>query len=132
LGNTDTIRLFLEAFERRDAEAVAALCHPAVRFEPASTEVALRSAYIGEAGMRQYLQDIDATWEQFRLTVHSIREADGKVVALGRVYASARGFVGDDPVGIVCGLRSGKLLWGKVYTSQDAALAAAGLDGNSR
>ena len=126
MGNEDTVRRFLEAFERRDETGLMRLCHPAIRFEPASTEVAQRRPYIGHAGMRQYLIDLGQTWERFSLTVHSIEERERTVVALGRVYARTAGFVGDDPVGLVFGLRRGKILWAKVYTSQEAAFRAAG------
>jgi ketosteroid isomerase-like protein len=127
MADTETVRAFFDAFARRDEEALVALCHPGVRFEPVSTEMAERPAYVGREGMRRYLRDLDATWERFTVTLHSVHKGDRTVVALGRVYAATKGFIGDDPVGVVCGVRRGKLLWGKVYTSQDAALAAAGL-----
>ena len=131
MGNTDTVHRFLEAFDRRDESALMTICHPAIRFEPASTEVAQRAPYMGHAGIRQYLMDIGQTWDRFSLTVHAVAEGERAVVALGRIYVRTQGFVGDDPVGIVFGVRRGKVLWGKVYTSQEAALTAAGADRGS-
>jgi ketosteroid isomerase-like protein len=128
LGNTDTVRRFFEAFDRRDEDALLELSDPEIRFEPASTEVAERPAYTRHDGMRRYLYDVQQTWDRFQLTVHSVQEGAQAILVLGRIYARGQGFVGDDPVGIVCRLRDGRLADVKVYTDQDAARAAAGVE----
>jgi ketosteroid isomerase-like protein len=126
-SNADTVRLFFEAFVRRDAEAAAELFEDAATFEPASTAVSERGTYEGPEGVRRYFRDLDETWQSFRVTISELHEDGDQVVALGRVYAAGNGFVGDDPAGFVWRLRDGMVVHGRVFTSHDAALAAAGL-----
>jgi ketosteroid isomerase-like protein len=126
-ANAQVVRSLLDAFHRRDVAAVAEWLHPAVKFEPLSTDIAERRSYFGTAGMRQYFADLDSTWDRFQIAVFEYRESDDCVVAIGRVQGSRGSVRVDDPIAIAWKLRGGKLVWGRVFTSPRAALAAVGL-----
>jgi ketosteroid isomerase-like protein len=128
-SNADTIRSLFDAFSRRDAAAAAELFNEDAKFEPASTPAAGRETYVGPEGVRSYFRDLDETWQRFEVTITELLEHDDCVVVLGRVYAAGNGFVGDDPAGFVWRLRNGRIVFGRVFTSHDGALAAAGLGG---
>ncbi len=81
-------RLF-EAFSRRDLETTLTLVHPDIVFQPLTAEVTRAGEpYRGHEGLRRYLEDVEAHWEE--LTVHpaQIRAAGRAVVALGLVSGS--------------------------------------------
>ncbi len=81
-------RLF-EAFSRRDLETTLTLVHPEIVFQPLTAEVTRAGEpYCGHEGLRRYLEDVEAHWDE--LTVHpaQIRAAGRAVVALGLVSGS--------------------------------------------
>ena len=95
-------------------------------FEPLSTPVERRTPYLGARGVRRYFDDLDSTWDEFRVTVERVRAHADYVVAGGRILARQASVVIDDPTGFAFRLRDGKVVWAKVYGSEDEALAAAG------
>ena len=115
------------AFAARDADALVAVLHEDVVFEPASTEVAIRAPFRGHTGMREYLAEVERDWEQFDISIAETREAPPYVVALGRVYARSGGFVADNPLAFVWELRGDTIVWGRTFTDRAAALRFVGL-----
>jgi ketosteroid isomerase-like protein len=71
---------------------------------------------------------VASIWEELEVIPHEFRETGDLVVALGRVYArGSDGLVVDAPTGWVWTVRAGKIVSGRVYTSREEALGAAGL-----
>ena len=126
-ASSDIVRQLFRAFTARDADALVALLSEDVVFEPASTEVAIRSPYHGHEGMRAYLAEIKRDWEQFDVAIAEVRDAPPYVVALGRVYARSGGFVADSPIAFVWQLDGDLVSWGRTFTDRDAALRFASL-----
>jgi ketosteroid isomerase-like protein len=120
------VRELLAAFERRDADVLAAAMADEGVFEPLSTEAAPRGAYHGPEGMRAYLRDLDETWRQFDLSVGNVQQVAGHVLATGRIYARAResSLVADDPVALALELHGEKVVWGRVFSGEASARAA--------
>jgi ketosteroid isomerase-like protein len=84
-------RLF-EAFSRRDMDDALELLDPAIVFQPVTAELTRQGEpYRGHDGMRRYMSDVEAVWEE--LTVHPtrIRAAGDAVVAMGVAAGRARG-----------------------------------------
>lgn len=126
-ANTATVRRLFEAFARRDVDLLSEIADRGVMMEPLSTPVVRRTPYLGISGLRLYLQDLEATWEQFDVSIEGMQAAGDHVAAFGRIYARGQDHVADDPAGFTFKLRDGKIVWAKVYASHDEARAAAGL-----
>jgi hypothetical protein len=76
--------------------------------------------------MREYVADIQRTWEEFDVTVAEIRAAPPLMLVFGRVYARAGGFVADNPLAFVWEVGDdGLVRWGKAFTDRSAAEAFA-------
>jgi ketosteroid isomerase-like protein len=126
--NVEVVRTLLEAFRRRDADAMVALLDDDMIFEPAPTSARPYRTYIGPDGMRQYVEDVDATWDRLEVTIQEYRHAGSYVLAFGRLYAAGRGSVVDDPATFVWRLDDGKVVWGKVFRNREEALESVGLE----
>jgi ketosteroid isomerase-like protein len=126
--NADIVRELFEAFGRRDAAAVLALCDPDVVFVPPTGRLAGRDApYRGHDGLRQYLDDVARVWQELRSEPDEYLELDDRVLCTGRVYAWGVGRVIDAPAGWVWRLRDGLVVEGHVYETRRAAYEAVGL-----
>jgi anti-sigma regulatory factor (Ser/Thr protein kinase) len=125
--NLGVVRELLRAFAARDVERTAKLVDRGVMIEPLSTPVERRTPYLGLSGLGRYMRDLDETWQRFEVSVEELRAESDYVVASGRIYAQHPDLVADDPAGFVFRLRDGKVVWVKVYRSQEEALAAAGI-----
>jgi ketosteroid isomerase-like protein len=124
--DVEVVGELLSAFSRDDADAMADLVAEDFTFEPLSTEAAERGVYRGAEGMRRYVRDLHETWKQFDLTIATVEEVSGGVVATGRIYARARtsSLVADNPVAFAFVVDQGRLAWGKAFPSEAAASAA--------
>jgi ketosteroid isomerase-like protein len=122
------VQRILDAFARRDAEALARFIGEGFVFEPLSTDAAERAPYQGPDGVRAYLADLDATWRQFDLRLGTVAEVGGHVLVTGRIYARARSssLVADDPVAFVWKVVDDRATWGKASLSETTARAAIG------
>jgi len=64
------VQTLFEAFNRRDVEAVLALCHPELEFISVTAQYANENRpYVGHSGMRRYFDDVDdlnrvSTWDR--------------------------------------------------------------------
>jgi ketosteroid isomerase-like protein len=120
------VERLLDAFARRDADALAEMVADDFLFEPLSSEAAERGPYHGGEGLRAYLHDLGGTWRQFDVSIGSVQEVNGHVLVTGRIYARARksSLVADDPVAFAWRVVNGRASWGKVYLSEAAARGA--------
>jgi ketosteroid isomerase-like protein len=85
-------RLF-DAFSRRDLATTLALVHPEIVFQPVTAEVTRGGEpYRGRDGIRRYLEDVEANWDELIVHPAQIRAAGNAVVVLG--LASGSGPVG--------------------------------------
>lgn len=125
--NIQVVRELFAAFAARDVERTTGLVDRGVMIEPMSTPVQRRSPYLGVAGLRRYLLDLDETWQEFHVSVEELRAAGDHVVASGRIHARQQNVIADDPAGFVFKLREARVVWLKVYRSHEEALAAAGV-----
>jgi ketosteroid isomerase-like protein len=129
-SNVDIVKRAFAAFERRDADALLAVCRPDIVFEPVTARIAAGGQpYRGHASMCRYLDDVARVWQELRPVPDTFYERDGGiVVATGRVYAWGAGRVVDAPAGWLWRIQGGKLAYGRVFDTAAGALAAAGID----
>jgi len=125
----DLVRRAFSAFAERDPDALLALVGPDVEFFPPTASIAgHETPYRGEAGLRQYLDDVARIWEVLEVVPHEYREVGDQVVVLGRVYGrGVDGLLVDSPTGWIWTIDDGKIVAGRVFTSRQEALDAAGL-----
>ena len=124
--NIETIRQAGEAMNRGDVDAVVALTHSDVVFEPLRSPVS--GAYVGHDGMRQYMADTAETFDSFHLETTEVRDlGDDRVLIFGTMRARAKlgGLETEAGSAGIATFRDGRLVHWKDYGDRDAALAAA-------
>ena len=118
---------------RRDFEALAklAIIDPVEgEFVSALSTAEGSRAYVGIAGMREWAEDVDSVWADFRIEVEDVREInDGRVLVLYRATGMARtsGVPLDTRTGQVWTFRNGKIWRNESYSDPSEALEAVGL-----
>jgi ketosteroid isomerase-like protein len=127
-GNVDVARRAFEAFAERDLDAALALMHEEIEFLPVTANLTTGGEpYRGHEGIARYLDDVGRVWKELRVYPGEFRDLGDCVVALGRIHARGGGMIIDRPTGWVWRMRDGKIVWGRVYASQEEALKAVGL-----
>lgn len=127
--NVEIVQQAFTAFERRDADAMVAICSRDIIFEPQTAQIAAAGEpYRGHAGMQRYMEDVAQIWQELRPAPEAYHEGDnGIVVATGRVYAWGAGRVIDSPAGWLWRIEDDKIIYGRIFGSASGALAAAGM-----
>jgi serine phosphatase RsbU (regulator of sigma subunit)/ketosteroid isomerase-like protein len=117
-------RLF-EAFNRRDADEIVALCDQALDFFPVGTAEAIgRTApYVGPDGLRDYLGDVDRAWEELLITPTAIERHSGSLLVRGRVYVRSRELgIRDVPMAWIWDVANGRFTRGEVFPDPEQAV----------
>ena len=90
-GNAGLVRRLFDAFAARDVDALLEIVDPEIEFfGPTATVLNEGRCYRGHEGMRRYLRDAEALWEELDLDPQKLRVIGNHVVVLGRVRARAR------------------------------------------
>jgi ketosteroid isomerase-like protein len=101
--NVELFRKGIEAYNRRDIEAMLVIWHPEAEWYP-------------------------FTFEEIEASVEEVRDLGDTVLALGRLRARFRSGVAlDSEIGWLTRYRDGLGVWGRAYQSHAEALEAAGL-----
>jgi ketosteroid isomerase-like protein len=128
-ANVDLARRAFEAFAERDVDALLELMHPELEFLPVTANLTTGGLpYRGSEGIRRYIEDVARVWDELRVFPSEYRDLGDTVVALGRIHGRGGGMIIDRPTGWVWRMRDDMIVWGRVYTSQEEALRAAGAD----
>jgi serine phosphatase RsbU (regulator of sigma subunit)/ketosteroid isomerase-like protein len=117
-------RLF-EAFNRRDAEEIAAVCDPVLEFFPVGTAEAVgRTApYVGPKGLHDYLSDVEQVWEDLRIAPKLVERRGDLLLVRGRVYARSRELgIRDMPVAWIWDLADGHFVRGEIFIDPERAV----------
>lgn len=125
--NVEAFRRTAEAIKRGDAEAVVALSHPEMVFEPRRT--ATEGAFVGHDGAREFMADTAETFEVFVPDYTDVRDLGDRVLAIGsiRVRGRGSGVETDIPSAAIVEFRDGLAWRFKDYGEARLALEAAGL-----
>jgi ketosteroid isomerase-like protein len=128
-ANVELARRGLEAFNRRDADAVVETLHPDVEMVPLRAVLEGRS-YKGRESFRSYVADLDEDWEEFTVEPSEFRELDDeRVLVLGKIHARARGsgVEVDSPAAWISHIRGGSVVRIQFYSDEENALEGEGL-----
>jgi serine phosphatase RsbU (regulator of sigma subunit)/ketosteroid isomerase-like protein len=124
-ADRELIERLFEAFNRRDAGEIEAVCDEALRFFPVGTAEAVgRTApYVGPAGLHDYLADVARAWEELLITPTAIERHDGSLLVRGRVYVRSRELgIRDVPMAWVWEVADSRFTRGEVFPDPDQAL----------
>ncbi len=126
------VRELFRAFAARDRTALRPLVDPECRFWPQGTAEAVgrSEAYVGLAGIGDYLDDVDRAWEHLTVEPAELRIAGHGVVCFGAAVGRPRGGAPEVrvPVIWVFRLRGERILTGQVVrtATEASALVASG------
>lgn len=121
----EAVREIFRAFERRDAQALCAVCSEDVVFHAVTGEMAHRDEpYRGHEGMRRYLRDAARVWQEVRPEPERVDVRGEVAVVTGRIYAWGVGRLVDQPAGWTFVVRDGLVVRAEVHETAEAALEA--------
>lgn len=129
--NVDAFGRVLEAYNRRDLDALLELFDPSVEIQPLTLAMFGRegAVYRGHEGIREFVQEVDEVMSQLRVEQLEIRDLGERIVANGRLHARGRasGAEVESPVGWLVEFREGRVIRMTDYPDPREALEAAGV-----
>ena len=127
--NVELSQRIVDAWNRRDVEAVAALWDdPEGVWYPALEEITEGRTYRGHAGVRQYFEDLAEFSEEGHVEYPEVHDLGDQVLGLGHLWMRfASGVELNQGVAFIHTWRNGKCVEARTWLSHVAALAAAGL-----
>src|SRR4051794_29238016 len=128
--NVEIAKRWVDAFNRRDLEALMESAVPDFAFLPAMADTIDGNSFQRREGMGAYFGDVDNAWEELCVIYDEYRDLGDRVLALGRIEGRGRGSgaVVETPQGAVVDFRDGKLSSARSYLDHAEALKAVGLE----
>lgn len=117
-------RLFVDGFNRRDAETLIRASHPRIVYYP-SALVGERRCYAGHDGLRDWVAQLVAGGAQFEARVHEIR-----VLSADRFAVISEVWAGDErvsPSALIGTVRDGGIYEARGYLTELETLVRLGL-----
>ena len=126
--NLELVDRLVEAFNRRDFEAIVALCDPGVELveDPRVPGAITRR---GRAEVQRYFESMHRYWEAPRIEPERFVDRADEVLVLARLATHTRrgGPEMERRVDLMVTLRADKVVRGRWFVSRQEALEAAGL-----
>lgn len=117
-------RRFVDAFNRRDADALVALCHTELEFVP-TLLVGQRSVFLGHDGMRRWVAELIASGASHEVSVRKVRVlGDARFVVLTEVRIEDEAITQS---AMVADTKDGLILRAKAYLSDERTLIRVGV-----
>src|SRR6266536_2263101 len=90
--NIDAFKRGLDAYNRRDVDAMLKEIDPDVEFRPALAVLlgGKQTVFRGHQGVRDLIQEEDEALSMYQLEVSEIRDLGDRVLAIGRIRARGR------------------------------------------
>ena len=126
----ELLRRAVEAYNRRDVEALLRELDPEVDWIPALPgSLGEIPSYHGREGIAQMFEDLFEALDEIHFEVEGMRDLGDRVVAIGyvRTRGKASGVVTESPYAAVVDIRDSRGTRVRGYLDIDAALADAGL-----
>jgi ketosteroid isomerase-like protein len=121
----------LDAYNRRDIEALLETLDPEVEWSPAFPVLlgGDGSAYLGHEGIREMFRDFDDVLDEIHVNYSEVRDLGDQVIAIGRIRTrgKASGAATESPFGSVTDFKEGKAVRVRTFLDPQKALEAAGL-----
>jgi ketosteroid isomerase-like protein len=124
----EVVRTAYEAWARGDLEAALEVAAPDIVIKQPPTQADARS-YVGHDGLRRATADWGGQWDDWRIEIRRLIDADPLVVAT--IHQRGRGKASGVQVGTelssVHAVEAGKITRMEMFFSEEEALEAAGL-----
>jgi ketosteroid isomerase-like protein len=126
-AKVELARAGLDAWNRRDVDWLRDNATTDFEFVPAVAATVEGGSVQGPEGMAHFFEEMDESWESFRLQSEQFEPVGEVVLWRGRVTAKGRGsgLELDQPIGSVMHFRDEKLARMQSYLDLDEARAAA-------
>ena len=129
--NVENFGRGLEAYNRRDLDALRDELDPDVEWHPALAVLlgGEQTVFRGHQGVRESIQEEDEALAMYQVEISEIRDLGDSVLAIGRarVRGKESGVPIESPFGVLVDYRNGKTIRLRTYLDLDEALEAAGL-----
>jgi ketosteroid isomerase-like protein len=127
--NVDTVHRIAAALGRRDLDFYLEISDPAIEWHPSISVIAEGGAYHGHDGIRQYMRDVNETFESFEATMDRVLDVGDLVLGVGRLHYRGRasGVEAHAEMGWVFRFRQGKLVYLRAFGNPEQILARVGL-----
>jgi len=124
-----TMRLAIDAFNRRDGEAFDALVAADAEIVPVRAALE-NAAYRGADAGTQYCAAVELSWKDLRWELREIRDGGSWVLALGRIHGRGRGSGAeiDAHGGWLARFEDASIKTFQTFSERADALAAAGIE----
>ena len=127
----DAFKRALDAFNRRDFDAVLEQLDPEAEWHP-GVQASLEgetTTFRGREAVRKGLQGLVDAFADLRLEVSEVRDLGDRVLATGRLRAhgTESGVEIESPWAYLVEYKSGKAVWVRAFLNPREALEAAGL-----
>lgn len=128
--NIEGFNRAIEAYNRRDIDALLDAFHPLVETHPLTLTMFGQEAtvYRGHEGIRQFVRDVDEVMSEVQVRVLEVRDLGERLAASGQLQARGRASGADVEahVGWVLEFKDGRVIRMSDYADFAQALAAAG------
>lgn len=116
---------FIEAFNRRDADALVALADPRIVWHPSSL-VGARRTYLGHDGLRRWVAELGEYGARHQVRVREVRVLDARsFLVLSEVLVDGEV---SSPAAMLAHLSpEGKILEGRAYLTDEQLLTQIGV-----
>jgi ketosteroid isomerase-like protein len=123
-GHEELVGRLFDAFNRRDAVEIVALCDEDMEFFPVTAaEIGRTAPYMGINGLYEYLADVARVWEELLITAKEIAHDDGRILVRGRVYLRSRELgIRDMSAAWIWEIRDGRFVRGEVFADPEEAV----------
>jgi len=129
--NAELLRRAVDAYNRRDVEALLRELDPEVRWLPALPALLVQDAHVyrGHDGIREMFGDFYDVLDEIHFECSEIRDLGDQVVAIGhiRTRGKASGAETKSPYANLAEIKDGKGIRIQGYLDPNEALEAAGL-----
>jgi ketosteroid isomerase-like protein len=122
----DLVERLYDGFNRRDSEAIVAVCDEGMEFFPVGTaeEVGRTAPYTGPRGLHEYLLDVDRAWDELLISPKVVESRGGSLLVRGRAYARSRHLgIRDVPVAWIWDLAGDRFVRGEVFRDPEEAVS---------
>ena len=125
--NVEIARRAIDAFNRRDIDAICECVTPDLEWFPAMPVTFAGGAFRGREGIESYVREVSDAWAEYRVVGEDLRDLGERVVVLSRVEALGPGSGAQvqSAMGQVYDFRAGKISRIRTYLDHAAALKAA-------